>query len=391
MTLPPVPVLFTDHAPALGGAEQFLLQLCRRLDPLCWQPHLACAEGKLAEASRWQGIAAHPMPWPRIRNAPVNLILTGIRLARLVRQINAPVIYAFTVRTVYPAALAARLTGVPLIWHMQDFWLSEDRPAHESLDRALKQIAGAAAFRIVAVSRAVAGCLPRPAKIRIVPDGIDPSPFQELPDPGPFRERYQIPPGTPVAGMIGRLRPWKGPARFLRIVRRVQAHIPDARFLLVGGDPFTVNDGFASELKQLARTGKPEDAPVFTGHLDDIRPALQVMDVFVHPGDPEPFGLVNLEAMAAGKPVVAFAHGALPEIVQPGETGLLVKPCDEDAMASAITGLLRDPARGRRLGQAGRKRVTEEFHIARTADAISQILKEALACFGSVSSRGSFR
>ena len=114
----------------------------------------------------------------------------------------------------------------------------------------------------------------------------------------------------------------------------------------------------------------------FTGHLDDPAHALAAMDIFVHCGDPEPFGLVNIEAMAASKPVVAFNHGALPEIIKQKEMGLLVPPYDIEALAEAVGQLLQAPQRRKTLGQAGRQRVTDQFTIQQTAVHVSNILQK---------------
>jgi glycosyltransferase involved in cell wall biosynthesis len=87
------------------------------------------------------------------------------------------------------------------------------------------------------------------------------------------------------------------------------------------------------------------------------------MDLYVHPALMEGFGIAVLEAMAMRKPVVATTTGGLPEIVQDGETGMLVPPGDADALAKAVSSLLQDPARCRRLGEAGRARVAAHFTV----------------------------
>ncbi len=102
------------------------------------------------------------------------------------------------------------------------------------------------------------------------------------------------------------------------------------------------------------------------------------MDIFVHPGQPEPFGLVNIEAMAMARPVVAFAHGALPEIVVHGQTGLLVPPGDVIALANAVRTLLADPEQRRAMGCAGRERVETHFTIQRVAHEVEAALQKVL-------------
>ncbi len=100
------------------------------------------------------------------------------------------------------------------------------------------------------------------------------------------------------------------------------------------------------------------------------------MNVFVHPGDPEPFGLVNIEAMAMEKPVVAFAHGALPEIVVDGETGMLAQPDDIDELATAVLALLSNPEKAREMGRRGRSRVKTQFAIQPYIQQLSTLYQE---------------
>jgi starch synthase len=102
------------------------------------------------------------------------------------------------------------------------------------------------------------------------------------------------------------------------------------------------------------------------------------MHIFVHPGDPEPFGLVNIEAMASGKPVVAFDHGALPEIVLHGETGILVPPKDPAGLAQAVISLLKDPHLCSEMGQRGRQRACRRFRIEETAAKTAQLYEQLL-------------
>ena len=155
--------------------------------------------------------------------------------------------------------------------------------------------------------------------------------------------------------------------------------VPDCRFLVVGGDPFRVGDEYEARLTALCSQLGLEDRVHWTGQLSDVRPALEAMDVFVHPGTPEPFGLVNIEAMAMGKPVVAFGHGALPEIVAHDETGILVPPDDIGALTGAVSRLLGDVPLSQRMGLAGRRRVEEYFGIERTVAELEAFYERMLA------------
>ncbi|HXF69543.1 MAG TPA: glycosyltransferase family 4 protein [Thermoflexus sp.] len=374
-------ILFVDHAPALGGAEQSLLLLLKYLDRSHWQPHLVCTGGPLAEAATALGIPVHLLSMPRLRRssrALADWIRTAGAIARLAWRVGAAGMIANTVRAAVYTAPAARLARVPFVWYMRDFWLSESRPRHLWADRLGKGLLCAAAAHVIANSYATAAHLPCRRKVTVIHNGIEVERYHPGMDGAPFRQRYGIPPHVPLIGTVGRLRPWKGQERFLRVLARVREAAPEVWGVVVGGASFGVEDDYPQRLEQLSAALGLKDRLVFTGHLEDVRPALAAIDVFVHPGDPEPFGLVNIEAMAMGKPVVAFAHGALPEIVIDGQTGLLVPPGDEEAMARAIRRLLQNPTQRFALGSAGRERVQECFVAQRMAQRVHEVLKQVI-------------
>jgi len=375
-------ILFLDHAPALGGAERSLLLILKYLDRTRFSPHLACTGGPLAEKARALGVATHTVSMPRLRRSarfPLDWLTGASAIARVARQTGAECLYANTVRAATYAAPAARLARVPFVWHMRDFYLSESRPRHPWADRLGKRLLCATARAVIANSHAVASHVPCAAKVAVVHNGIEVDLFDPaLVDDAAFRQRFGIPPDVPLVGTVGRLRPWKGQDRFLRAMRRVADEFSRVWFLVVGGDPFGVADDYPRQLRELAVSLGLTDRTVFTGHLDDVRPALAAMEVFVHPGEPEPFGLVNIEAMAMGRPVVGFAHGALPEIVADGETGVLVPPGDEGALAEAIVHILRNPSRSTMMGRAARERVTQCFTVQAMVTGVTQVLEREL-------------
>jgi glycosyltransferase involved in cell wall biosynthesis len=376
-----LPVLFIDHASGLGGAERSLLLLLRYLDRDRFAPHLVSTGGPLAQAARQLDVVVHVVPLPRLRRSPRALLDwgRGVRtIVRIARDIHARALVANTVRAAFYTAPAVRIAHIPFVWYMRDFWLGEDRPRTPALDRLGKRFLGALATQVVANSEATAAHLPCPGKTAVIPNGIEVARFDPQLEGECFRVAHAIPSAAPVIGMVGRLRPWKGQARFIRVFDRVQKQLPQAHSLIVGGNPLGEEDRYAASLGDLARTLGLEARIHFTGQLDDPRPALAAMDVFVHAGDPEPFGLVNVEAMAMAKPVVAFNHGALPEIVLDGETGLLVSPGDVEAMARALLALLADPERGERLGRVGRERVERHFDVHLTARRFQNLLQSTL-------------
>ncbi len=357
-----------------------LLEILKRLDHTRFAPHLACTSGPLAERAAAADIPFHITPLPRLRRSFHTLrdLSAGIRaLARTAREIEARLLIANTVRAAFYTAPAARLLSIPFIWYRHDFWLGEAPPRFPWLDTAIKAGLCAIARCVIANSHATAQRHPCQRKIIVVYNGIETRHFEPPWQAQLFRQTWKIPPDAPVVGMAGRLCAIKGQTRFLRVLAHILQSQPEVRGLVVGGPIFGETD-YQVQLQQLTQELGIASRVVFTGQVNDPKPALAAMDVFIQPGDPEAFGLVNIEAMATAKPVIAFAHGALPEIVIDHETGLLIPPTDEVAMASAVSALLADPPRRIAMGKAGRARVEDCFTIERTARAIETVLEASL-------------
>lgn len=373
-------VLFVDHASGLGGAERSLLLLLAHLDRAVVQPELATVGGPVADAAVALGVPVHHVAMPRLRRSAtvgVDVWHGANALADVALRRGARLIHANTVRAALYSALAARIAGIPWLWHMRDFWLSETEPSHGGLDGMLKRLLGRSALRVVANSRAVAAHLPTASTV--IHNGIDLATFDPSQEGCAFRQQWAIPPDAPLVGMVGRLRPWKGQDQFLRMGARVAARRPDARFVIVGGNPLHEEaNRYTKELRRLAESVGLRDRLTFTGQLDDVRPALAAMQLMVHAGQPEPFGLVTVEAMAMAKPVVAFRHGATPELIEDGISGLLAAPNDGGALARHVLALLNDDAQRERLGRAARARAERYFDIERTVREMEALYPQIL-------------
>jgi glycosyltransferase involved in cell wall biosynthesis len=189
--------------------------------------------------------------------------------------------------------------------------------------------------------------------------------------------QFGLPPDAVVAVHLGRLVRWKGQAVFLRALAQARARAPRLHGLVVGGwtpeddQPGSLGGGepYARELHRLAaELGLAEDVR-FTGFLADPGPAYAAADVVVHSSlRPEPFGRSVIEAMLAGRPVIAARAGALPEIVREGEAGYLTPPDDPAALAEALVRLAGDPALRQRLSASARLRAEAGYtltHMAR--------------------------
>lgn len=378
----PTPILFVDHTAALGGAEHSLLLILRHLDRAKWDIHIAGVPGRLLEEAAQLNLTTHPLPLNRLRRslrAPLDWWRGIQAVSQVARTINAQIIIANTIRAAFYTAPAGTLTRLPFIWHMRDFWLGETAPRYPNLDLWLKGLLLLQATKVITNSRVVAEHLPLNRKTTIIHNALDTTHFDPTTSGEAFRQAHHIPPTAPLVGMVGRLRPWKGQRTFLEVSAYVSQWLPEAYFAVVGGEVFGVEDGYAQELEKMVEDMGLSGRVTFTGQLNDVRPALAAFDVFVHPGDPEPFGLVNIEAMAMGKPMVAFAHGALPEIVVDKETGLLVPAGDTSAMTQAIIHLLRQPNLRHQLSQSARTHAQTHFHHTRLITELETALHTTLA------------
>ena len=289
-------------------------------------------------------------------------------VVRAVRAVRPDLLHSHLVHGDVYGTLASVATGVPLVSsrHNDDRYLLGP---FRHVDRLLAR----RARRIVAISDAVRRFLERaglpPEKLVTVRYGLD-----ELPAAPSERSPADagIPDGAPLVLAVGRLTAQKDHATLLRAFARVHRSRPEARLAILGIGPLE------AETRALVRSLDLEQAVVLPGRLE-IRDWLERADVFAHTSRWEGFGLVLLEAMLASLPVVATRVSAVPEVVVDGETGRLVDPGDDDAVAAALTSLLDDPERARALGEAGRRRARERFSVARMTKRTLEVYERALA------------
>jgi len=214
-----------------------------------------------------------------------------------------------------------------------------------------------------------------------VPNGVDVRAFTPGPPSGRLRTDLDLPAGAPLVGVVCRLDAWKGVDVFLRAAAELQPAAPEARFVVVGGS-VTGQEAHARELERLTSELSLGDRVRFAGWRygpADMPDVIRELSVLALPSrEPEPFGLVLLEAMACGVPVVATDRGGPREIVVAGETGLLVPAGDAPALAEAVGRLLADPGRARQMGAAGRRRVEALYDVRETVRRIESIYDELL-------------
>lgn len=336
---------------ALGGGEVMLRQLLvrGRGTGVEWIV-VFLRHGPMVDEMRALDLDVRVIEAGRFRNLPARMRAIG-RIARLAQAGGADLVLGWMVAGQLTAGAAALLAGVPCVW----FQVGTPRP--DWLDRIATLLPARGVLVLSqAAAAAQARVWPRRRQWLVHPgaslDAFDPS---KLPAPREARAKLGLPGDGPLVGMVGRLQRWKGMHVFIAAMAQVHAARPDARAVIVGA-PHETEPRHADELRAQAHALGLDGVVTFAGFQANVAEWMQAMDIFVHASDREPFGIVVIEAMALGKPVIAGAAGGPAEIVTDGEDGLLVPYGDERSLARAIMRYLDDHALAARLGAAARVR-----------------------------------
>ncbi len=290
--------------------------------------------------------------WRLCRRAEIDVLCTNMQR---VLRIAGPAARAAGVRAVVPRVGSQ----APLGSKLSHVW-------------AWKQVAAG----IIANSRATRETLLEsapwlsPEKVRVIYNGIHPERYGDVEARAGIRAELDTPPDAPVIGMIGELTERKNHILVLRCLPRLVERFPALRLWIVGdGDQ---RDILRAEADRLGVA----DRLVLTGFRSDVPDVLAGIDVLAHPALMEGFGYVLVEAMAAGKAVVAADTSNLPEIVAEGETGYLCSPADAVSWGRRLEGVLGDRELARRLGEAGQVRAKERFSFGRMLGELEEYFVE---------------
>jgi glycosyltransferase involved in cell wall biosynthesis len=377
-------ILFVDQSGVLGGGELSLLDVARAHRDGC--AVVLLADGPFRQSLEGSGVTVHLLPAGAMlrlrRDSPaptlaacVDLARVALRLARIARFYQ--LIYANSQKALLVAAAAGIIARRPVIWHLRD--ILSHRHFRPGNIRTVVTIANRRARVVIANSQATARAFTaqggRPELVRVVYNGIDAAPFgARSADPCAVRAELGLPDG-PLIGMFSRFHPWKG--QHVAVEALHQMH-PSVHAILVG-DALFGEDGYVQAVREQVGHLGLSDRVRLLGFRQDVPRLLGAVDLVVHPSvEPEPFGRTILEAMLAGKPVVAARGGGADELIVDQVTGLFVPPGDPAELASAAAGLLADPSRRRAMGQAGAEIARRSFGVTSMLAGIDQVIGEVL-------------
>jgi glycosyltransferase involved in cell wall biosynthesis len=293
------------------------------------------------------------------------------KLSRIIRQLKPDVVHAHDSHAVAMATTALSMItsgAVPplLMSRRVDFHIRKNALSRWKYNRVDCFVCASDAIRKILVSDGI-----DEGKTVVVHDGVDMSKLDAF-APQSIHEAFWLPHEAPVVGNVAALVPHKGQRHLVDAAAMVVQRIPDARFVIFG-------DGELREtLERQIKAHNLEKHVLLAGFRADVIALCKTIDLFAMSSITEGLGSAVLEAMACRKAVVGTTAGGIPEAVVHGITGLLVPPRDDRALADAIVSLLSDAETRARFGEAGRRRVEEEFGEQRLVDGVLDAYERVL-------------
>jgi glycosyltransferase involved in cell wall biosynthesis len=358
------------HQPTDGGVARHVRDLANGLGERGYEVTLCgprAPEG-VVESVDWRGLNLQRAVAPR---PDLTAVAT---LAQVVRELRPDIVHAHSSK----AGAVARLARVfhpriPLLYspHLYAFAGYFERSTERRAYRVAERLLAPATSRVVCVCEAearLARAIGPPTRVRVIYNGIEPV------GEGPIDPRLaELSGGGPVVGALALLHRRKGLETLIDATPRMLDRHPRAQLAIVGEGPEL------ETLRARARRRNVAHAVCFLGPSEDPLSTVRGMDVFVLPSWAESFPYVILEAMSLGRPIVASNVGGVREAVVDGESGLLVPPRDEHALAIALTDLLDDPGRAARMGESAQRRASRQFTLTAMTDGLAGVYSEVAA------------
>jgi len=338
------------------------------------------AEGDMRGYAAERGV--EPVTIPHLGRAvrPWSDLRALLALARLMRVFRPSIVHTHTAKAGFLGRLAAVATRVPVVVHtyhghvLSGYFGRREEALYRNLERLLARASDA----LVAVSESVKADLVRqrvagPGSIQVVPLGLELGPLAADLPRGGLRETVGVPQHAPLVGMVGRLVPIKDVPTFLDAARFVCQQVPDARFAVVG-------DGEERAALEARRRGLGlEERVSFHGWQRNMASVYGDLDVVVNTSLNEGTPVALIEALAAGRPVVATRVGGTPDLLADGAHGRLVPPRDPQALAAAIVEVLQAPGPANERACAGQRHVLAHHSAERLIDDMDRLYRELLS------------
>lgn len=359
-----------------GGGEGMLQQLMRhgrQLD-VDWIV-IFFKDGPLVAEFARLGVLTHVLKAGRLREVG-RFIRAVVKINSIVANEEVDLLMSWSAKPHLYGSIAAKFAGIPSAWYQ----LGCPEGVHLSwIDRIATMLPARGVLTLSGAGLEAQARLWPMRPIHLAYPGVELSRFDpgEMESPRTARKRLDLPTEGPLIGMVGRLQRWKGMHVLVDAMPQILAAHPDAHGVIVG-DRHELEPEYADALRsRISELGL--DRRIFlVGYRDDIPTWMNAMDVIVHASDFEPFGIVVIEAMALGKPVVAGSEGGPAEIIDDQVDGLLAPYGDADRLSEQILRYLDNPEFMHTVGTAARRRALM-FSPQRYANDVVNALREMVA------------
>jgi len=349
-----------DHFVIMGGAEKNLFEVVTRLNPQRYKPIIMCLKGgKLVNVLRRKGIEIINLKIKKIYT-PCALI-KALKIIETLKKQDVKIVVTYHESSDFLGILT-RLSGVPVLVSSRRNMGYKLKKRHIFIYRIINNLFD----KIITVSDAVKNEIFNKEnvlwnKLTTIYNGVEIEKFSRIIDRDAVKKSLALENDRPIVGVVASFRPIKGHKYFLEAASIIIKKIPKIYFLLVGW--YDHSDIYYHYITKIIEKKNIQKNIILTGVRTDIPEMLSIMDICALPSINEGFPNAILEAMAAGKPVVATNSGGTPEAIVNGETGILVPPCNPEALANAILKLLRDKKMASNMGTASQERIKCLFNI----------------------------
>lgn len=359
-----------------GGGELMLWQLLEHTQDadIDWLV-IFFEEGPLVSEFQNLGVETQIVPTGRLRH--IHRYVRSVKeIASIVRSEDVDLVFSWSGKPHLYGSIAAKLTGVPSAWYQLGCPVGRHLTWMDRLATLLptRCVVTLSEFG----SKGQEELWPfRPTRLVYPSVNLDKFDPQSLPSPPQARKKLGLPSDGPIVGIVGRLQRWKGIHVFIKALRLLLESHPHVHGVVVGGQ-HALEPDYPDMLHDLISELDLSAHVTLTGFQQNVSEWMQAMDVVIHASDHEPFGIVVIEAMALGKPVVAGAEGGPREIITEETNGLLAPYGDEEALTRQVARYLDHPDFTRKIKQGARERA-QEFSAQRFARRLLKSLRSVTA------------
>ncbi len=395
---PKITVAFIEQSAQMGGVEVTTLETVKGLDQSRFNPLVICPEqDELTEHLQRLNIPTRIVPRPKLYSVSARLgsklvpnplaILanayafwhTANRLIGVIQE-KADVVVTKGLIAHFYGGLAAAHARVPCIWHVQE--VVNTQHLFGLYQKILNKGAGRWAKLIIADASSVANQfntrLHSQQRVHILHNGIDTHRFSPTIKPVDLHISKKTEVSPIYIGQIGRIVPLKGQEVLLRAFTQLHRRWPDS-YLLFVGSPLFDTDHYLVKLRQMVADAELDDRVYFLGFRRDIPQIMAALDIVVHPSIEPDSPVSILEALAAGRPVIASSVPGTTELFQDSNEGFLVPPNDSQALAEKLEFLIANPLERATIGANGRKAAEERFSSEQYINTFQQLIEQALS------------